>query len=155
VISTFAIPLDILPATEEALRLDGAERTAVWQLAEPQDAEMTVRRLVVPLQEPIVTGFGHLVRVSSSELARMQFEAHHAGLRTWIQLHTHPGTNVGMSDTDVAWAIADFPGALSIIVPNFGRDVLESWTGVGVYERGDDGWREWTPDETRDRLLVR
>ena len=152
--TTFSIPLNIVHATEEALRLDGAERTAIWQLAEPSDPEMTVRRLIVPLQEPIVTAHGHLVRVPSSELARMQFDAYDAGFRTWIQLHTHPGINVCMSDTDVAWAIADFLGALSIIVPTFGRDGLSSWTGVGVYERGDDGWREWGTDESRTRLLV-
>jgi hypothetical protein len=155
VTTVFVVPLELLHATEEALRLDGAERTAIWQMAEPPDVEKRVRRLVVPLQEPIVTALGHLVRVPSSEMARMQFEAYHAGLRTWIQIHTHPGNNVGMSDTDVAWAIADFPGALSIIVPNFGRDGLKSWTGVGVYERDDDGWREWTPGEPRTRLLVR
>jgi hypothetical protein len=144
---SFAIPGKVLEETETALRADAVERTVVWQLAEPPDPANTVTTVVVPEQHPVATPFGHLVRVPGSELARMQFEAYHAGRRTWIQLHTHPGTDVRMSPTDRKWAIADFPGSLSIIVPVFGRRGLREWPGVAVYERGEVKWRRWSRAE--------
>ena len=148
------IPIAVLVETELALHDDAAERTAVWQVCEPPDPAMTVVHLDIPEQEPITTRLGHLVRVAGSELARMQFEAYRAGRRTWIQLHTHPARDVRMSSTDRKWAIADFPGALSIIVPEFGRHGLRGWPGVGVHERAEMGWRRWSRAEILDRLVL-
>lgn len=152
--TVFHIPTDVLSQTELALHHDGLERTAVWQLAEPPDHAMSIKRLVIPAQQPIATATGHLVHVAGHELARMQFDAYHAGLRTWIQLHTHPTRNVHMSVTDKEWAIADFPGALSIIVPSFGRLGIRGWPGVDVNERADDGWRRWDASEILARLVI-
>jgi hypothetical protein len=152
--TVFHIPGEVLAETEAALRHDGSERTAVWQLAEPPNHAMTVNRLVIPAQQPIVTATGHLVHVAGAELARMQFDAYHAGLRTWIQLHTHPTRNVRMSVTDKEWAIADFSGALSIILPSFGRLGLRGWLGVEVNERTEEGWRRWDVSEILARLVI-
>lgn len=152
--TVFSIPAAVLVETESALRDEAAERTVVWQVCEPPDPAMTVVHLVVPEQQPIATRFGHLVRVPGRELARMQFEAYHAGRRTWIQLHTHPATDVRMSTTDQKWAIADFPGALSIIVPDFGRRGLRGWPDVGVHERAEIGWRRWHRAEILASLVV-
>jgi len=149
----FTIPSSVLAETEIALRDDAVERTVVWQLAEPPDPANAVVALVVPEQHPEATTLGHLVRVPGNELARMQFDAYHAGRRTWIQLHTHPGSDVRMSSTDRKWAIADFPGALSIIVPVFGRRGLRAWPGVAVYERGEANWRRWSQSEVMARLV--
>jgi len=130
------------------------ERTALWQFTEPPGALMTVRRVVTPAQESIHTPFGHLVHVTGAELARVQLDAYRLGLRTWVQLHTHPASDVRMSDTDREWAIADFPGALSVIVPRFARDGLIGWPGVAVHERHDDGWRRWTRREILTNLVM-
>lgn len=151
---TFHVPRRLLVATTDALRKDVGERTVLWQVAEPPDELMTVRQLVTPAQEAIVTPTGHLVHVAGAELARIQLEAYRMGMRTWVQLHTHPGRNVQMSETDRAWAIADFPGALSLIVPHFAKDGLVGWPGVAVHERQEDGWRKWASDEVEKYLVV-
>lgn len=153
--STFTVSPSITLDTERALASPTGERTALWQLSEPPDADWTVTALVVPEQTPRSSTFGHLVHVAGDELARIQFDAYHAGRRTWIQLHTHPGRNVTMSRLDRQWAIADFPGALSIIVPSFGRGGLTNLRGVAVYERSEREWRRWSAPERDRRLKVR
>lgn len=152
--SAFLIPRPLLAETEDALRDATRERTVLWQLAEPAEEQMTVRRLVIPEQQAISTASGYMVHVTGAELARQQLRAYRLGLRSWIQLHTHPGNDVRMSKIDRAWAIADFPGALSVIVPNFGRDGLAGWHGVGVHERNQLGWQTLRPDELHEMLVV-
>jgi hypothetical protein len=150
----FTIPQALLEETERALVGPSNERTALWQMAEPEDHVGTVVGVVVPAQTAHASAFGHLVHVAGAELVRIQFEAHRAGRRTWIQIHTHPGRNVAMSDLDRRWAIADFDGALSIIVPWFGRSGLSGFPGVAVHERTDRGWRRWRAGERARRLRV-
>jgi proteasome lid subunit RPN8/RPN11 len=153
--AVFTVPRSLLAETEHALRDATGERTVLWQLAEPAEEAMTVRRLVIPRQQAVSTECGYMVHVTSAELARQQLDAYRLGLRTWIQVHTHPGTDVRMSEVDRAWAIADFPGALSVIVPNFGRDGLAGWRGVGVHERTDHGWRTLSGNQLPGVLVVR
>lgn len=147
------VPRHLVDETARALMGRG-ERTALWQFTEPADGVMIVRRIVTPAQESIQTSFGHLVHVTGVELARVQLDAYRLGFRTWVQLHTHPGSDVRMSDTDREWAIADFPGALSIIVPHFGRNGLIGWPGVAVHERHEAGWHRWTRREILANLVV-
>jgi hypothetical protein len=52
------------------------------------------------------------------------------------QVHNYPGTDVTMSDLDVKWAVADFPGALSIIVPSYSREGLDLFN-ANVYEKNE------------------
>lgn len=149
----FHVPRHLVDETARALMGRG-ERTALWQFTEPADGVMTVRRIVTPAQESIQTSFGYLVHVAGAELARLQLDAYRLGFRTWVQLHTHPASDVRMSDTDREWAIADFPGALSMIVPHFCRNGLIGWPGVAVHERQDAGWRRWTRREILANLVV-
>jgi hypothetical protein len=144
----------ILDETAAALLDPEGERTVLWQVAAEPATEARVARLVVPAQRAIRSADGHVVRVDGSELARIQFEAHDLGLLTSVQLHTHPGANVAMSDLDVAWAIADFPGAVSIIVPRFGALGLIGWPGVSAYERREDGWLAWSDRQLLDSIRI-
>ena len=91
---------------------------------------------------------------SSCPLARIQFEALDLGVLTAVQLHTHPSANVDMSDLDVAWAIADFPGAISLIVPQFGSLGLVGWPGVAAYKRDEDGWSAWSRRLLADSIRI-
>jgi hypothetical protein len=67
-------------------------------------------------------------------------------LRRLAQVHTHPTDWVDHSRWDDEWAYSQLPGAISIVLPHFGR------TGprlgqVGVHLRTDEGWRRLLPDE--------
>lgn len=144
----------ILDETAAALRDPDGERTVLWQVAVEPATRTRVVRLVVPVQRTIRSARGHAVHVEGSELARIQFDAHDLGLLTAIQLHTHPGMDVAMSDLDVAWAIADFPGAVSLIVPRFGALGLVGWPGVAAYERHEDGWSAWSRRQLMDAIRI-
>jgi hypothetical protein len=142
-VTRFIVPSVVIAETTRALRGTDGERTALWQ-GPVDETPVRIVRAVVPEQRSIRSSASHAVHVAGAELARIQFDAHDLGLRTWIQLHTHPSRHVGMSELDVQWAIVDFPGAVSIIVPSFGEHGLSEWPGVAAYERDDVGWRLWT-----------
>ncbi|ODA41860.1 hypothetical protein DSBG_1352 [Desulfosporosinus sp. BG] len=72
-----------------------------------------------------------------------------------MQLHTHPSANVIMSRLDLEWEVVKHIGALSIIVPYYGSRGLEEFSGVNVYERMEKGWRLWSKEEIRERLVVK
>lgn len=152
--TTLIVSRAILDETASALRDPDGEQTVLWQVAAEPAIEAWVARHVVPAQHAIRSERGYTVHVDGSELARIQFEAHDLRLRTAVQLHTHPSANVAMSDLDVAWAIADFPGAVSIIVPRFGVLGLVGWPGVAAYERNEDGWSAWSSRQLTDSIRV-
>ena len=149
----FIVPSAVIAETTRALRDLGGERTVLWQGA-VDGTPVRIVRAVVPEQRSIRSGAGHAVHVAGAELARIQFDAFDLGLRTWVQVHTHPGRNVEMSVLDVEWAIVDFPGAVSIIVPWFGEHGLSEWPGVAAYERGVAGWRPWTRRQLHGSIEV-
>jgi hypothetical protein len=153
-VTKLVVPRTIVDETAAALRDPNGERTVLWQLATAAATEPQVVRLVVPAQQAIRSDRGHAVHVDGTELARIQFEALDLRVLTAVQLHTHPGANVAVSDLDVAWAIADFPGAISIIVPQFGSLGLVGWPGVAVYERDGDGWSAWSGRRLTDSIRI-
>jgi hypothetical protein len=144
----------IVDETAAALRDPDGERTVLWQVAAGAPTEPRIVRLVVPAQQAIRSALGYAVHVDGAELARIQFEALDLGVMTTVQLHSHPSANVVMSDLDVAWAIADFPGAISIVVPQFASLGLVGWPGVAAYERDEDGWSAWSRRQLADSIRI-
>lgn len=150
----FSIRESLVRETEVQLRIPGGERTVLWQASVVPRNPLCIERIVVPEQTPLRSLAGYAVRVPGRELARIQFEAFDLGLRTWIQVHTHPGEDVRMSGLDVQWAIADFPGALAIIVPDFCARGLTGWPGVAVYERSEAAWHRWPSASVPARITA-
>lgn len=73
-----------------------------------------------------------------------------------LQVHTHPpGCSTRHSQRDDSGAFSDEVGFLSIVVPNFGVRGLDLHDpAVTVHERTRPGWRIWTKEEARQRLVV-
>jgi hypothetical protein len=67
-------------------------------------------------------------------------------LRRLAQVHTHPAEWTGHSMWDNEWAYSQLPGALSIVLPHFGRTrtPLEQ---AGVHLRSSSGWRQLACEE--------
>jgi hypothetical protein len=96
-----------------------------------------------------------LKRTSFSVTAQAMSEAgQHLGSLTRIsQVHTHPGVWVGHSNTDNHWAYSLHDGAMSIVLPNYGKSVrLLSDVGVHVCRNGI--WRELTTSEKEGTLRI-
>jgi proteasome lid subunit RPN8/RPN11 len=152
---TWSVPHAVLEQTEKAFLSGNHEVFVIWTAAasqEPPDAA-DILRCIIPQQQPGETPHGVYVHIAGSELQRIQVDNYTKGERSVVQLHTHPGADVGMSDLDREWEVVRHVGALSIIVPFYGRHGLDSFEGVNVYEREVAGWRLWTPSETSTRLV--
>ncbi|TDA43625.1 hypothetical protein [Burkholderia pyrrocinia] len=154
---TWSVPHVVLEQTEKAFLSGENEVFVIWTAAaapkEPRPAA-DILRCIVPHQQPGETPDGGVyVHIAGSELQRIQIDNYTKGERSIVQLHTHPGADVRMSDLDREWEVVRHVGALSIIVPFYGRKGLLSFEGVNVYEREEAGWRLWTRSETSTRLV--
>ena len=113
-----------------------------------------IQRLIVPQQEPSIGPTWAYVHISGKELSRIAFDNFEQGERNVVQIHTHPSFNVNMSALDRKWEVVSHVGALSIIVPNYGKAGLEGFPGVNIYEREEDDWRLWSHGEINSRIKI-
>lgn len=151
------IPQQVLAETQQAFLRGQHEVFVIWAAARqethPADvAEIT--RCIVPEQKPGVSQHGVWVHITGSELQRIQLDNFQRKERSIVQLHTHPGADVRMSQLDREWEVVRHVGALSIIVPYYGQRGLGSFEGVNVYEREEGDWRLWSPKDVAEGLVV-
>ncbi len=150
------LPLQVLVETEQALLRGQHEVFVIWAAARQEAAQVEiaeVTRCIVPAQKPGVSQQGVWVHIAGQELQRVQLDNYQRKERNIVQLHTHPGADVRMSLLDREWEVVRHIGALSIIVPLYGRRGLSSFDGVNVYEREEEDWRLWSPKEIAERLV--
>ena len=127
----------------------------LWTTALAEDDGVCrILRCIVPEQKPGRTGLGVYVRIEGRDLARMQYENFDRKERSIVQLHTHPSADVRMSHLDRQWEVVSHVGALSVIVPRYGRDGLGGFPGVAVYERETLDWRRWSEADLATRFRI-
>ena len=91
------------------------ERVALW-LAQRREDSITVQEVYVPQYEASCDYF-HIPRAS---MATLMEHLRDKRLMIGAQLHTHP-LEAFHSAADDRWAIVRHAGALSIVIPHFGR----------------------------------
>jgi hypothetical protein len=69
------------------------------------------------------------------------------------QVHSHPGRRVRHSGIDDRETFAQFPGALSVVVPHFGRQGVDL-ARCGVHRHFGDGYVLLRPDQVPVHLRV-
>jgi hypothetical protein len=74
-------------------------------------------------------------------------------LRRLAQVHTHPTEWTGHSPWDNEWAYSQLPGAISIVLPHFGR-TRPRLEQAGVHLRSSAGWRQLTLNEVPQYLRL-
>lgn len=156
-IEKWKVSAEVIRQTERAMRVGAHEVFVIWSAnqLDSGDHKLTlVDGCIVPAQTPGVTADGVWVHIEGRELQRIQLDNFKMGRRSVIQLHTHPSTDVRMSQLDRNWEVVRHVGALSIIVPKYCRDGLQLFNGANIYEREDDDWRLWSLAEAQDRLVV-
>jgi len=149
------IPQHVIDQTAHAFACGRYEVFVLWTAALDTSGDVChVVRCIVPDQQAGITPDGVFVHIEGSELSRIQFDNFDRGERSVVQLHTHPGIDVRMSNLDRQWEVVAHDGALSIIVPSYGDLGLLGFPGVHVYERQGGQWRLWPRDEVLGRLKV-
>lgn len=149
------IPKDILQDTEKVLASKRSEVFVLWTAPIDTKNVCKISRLVIPLQDTHSGAEGAYVHIFGDDLSRITFDNFDKNERNVIQIHTHPSEYVDMSPLDRQWEVVNHVGALSIIVPSYGRHGLVDFSGVNIYEREVDDWRLWKKDELKRRFVMR
>jgi hypothetical protein len=148
------IPKKILAETISALTSKDSEVFVIWTAPiQMNDNICRISHCIVPKQD---AGFnlGAYVHIDGTELSTIVFENYKRGERSVVQIHTHPSRNVAMSYLDREWEVVNHVGALSIIVPNYGKNGLDGFPGVNAYERESNDWKLWEKAEVKKRLVI-
>ncbi len=158
--SNWVIPSSVVTQTERALLVGQHEVFCIWTAAvanaigDKTTGPAAVLRCIVPSQMPGEEPSGVWVHIEGQELQRIQLDNYDRQERSIVQLHSHPGANVQMSTLDRKWEVVRHLGALSIIVPFYGRGGLRLHGGANVYEREENDWRLWSQEEAAERLVL-
>lgn len=116
---------------------------------------IAISRAIVPEQDTHADADGAYVHIAGSELRRIGFDNYERGERNAVQIHTHPSSSTRMSELDREWEVVTHVGALSIIVPDYCGNGLESFSKASVYEREAGGrWRLWGAGEFERRVRM-
>lgn len=144
----FTIPRRLLEHTVEVLRTrgeEGLEAFVVWGgVVRQGGTEIVFRSGLVPAQEGHATPDGLLVTVSGKSLFDVNRQLYERGELLAAQVHSHP-TDAYHSDTDDCHSLVTLTGALSIVVPSFGRGGAHNLTGWAWYRLvGEGAWDDLT-----------
>ena len=112
-----------------------------------------ITRCVIPDQVPRRSA--RSVSVEVTLRGKLQLAAAlQPGERYLARIHSHPH-EAFHSPTDDANPGLTAEGALSIVVPDFGRGLRTGLSSCAIYELRRGCWSALTPAEVRSRLVVR
>lgn len=143
----FVLPFPIVNDTIEVLRgaaRSGTEAFVLWGGVVESD-ELLIRSMLVPRQVGHITDAGLLVTVDGDALFEANRALYQRGEILAAQVHSHP-TDAFHSDTDDCYPLVTLAGALSAVVPNFGRDGIAAMSEWAWYRlTGEAAWRALGP----------
>lgn len=151
--TSFIIPSAVLDPTLEVLRNAGergCEAFVLWG-ATIEDGSVRFRTVLVPHQVAHRLDEGLLVTVDGNALFQINKALYSRGEILAAQVHSHP-TAAFHSDTDDCFSLVTLTGALSVVVPNFGRDGLGASSDWAWYRLIGEG--QWSPLTAQDRITV-
>lgn len=149
------IPKTVLENTAKILASKDSEVFVLWTAPiKMTNGKYQISRLIMPEQDSHKGFEGAYVHIKGRELSRIAFDNYKRKERSVIQIHTHPSVNVNMSRLDRQWEVVSQTGALSIIVPNYGKNGLGDFLGVNIYEKETKDWRLWEKDEFLTRFIM-
>ncbi|HEX8247427.1 MAG TPA: hypothetical protein VF599_04525 [Pyrinomonadaceae bacterium] len=151
-ISTVYITENLLERTRELLasfaRNSRSEGVVYWFGFEFEQAAV-VTTLVVPDAD---TSWG-CIRTTPKANAQALSVIVGTPLILLGQAHSHPGAGVRHSPTDDTETFASFDGAISVVVPNFGREEINLQT-CGIHRHMDGAFRFIESSEISDHICV-
>lgn len=150
---SFVVPSPLLGATLDVLRGAGdrgCEAFVVWG-ATVDDGVIHFRTMLVPDQVAHRTDDGLLVTVDGAALFQINKTLYKRDEILAAQVHSHP-TVAFHSDTDDCFSLVTLAGALSLVIPHFGRDGLDGSRGWAWYRLVGEG--QWSPLTSDDRITI-
>ena len=147
----FRIPSALANATVDVLAEaghHGVEAFVLWG-GVVEAGRVDFRSVFVPAQSAHVTDGGLLVTVDGEALFSANKSLFERGEVLAAQVHSHP-TDAFHSSTDDCFSLVTLVGALSIVVPRFGRDGLDAIDEWAFYRLVGTG--QWRPLDRTDRV---
>jgi hypothetical protein len=142
-----SVPSRVVSTTLDTLvRCGASRRECVVYWAGPQGDDR-VDEVIHPRHRAGPVGY----QVDQSWVIEYFLALSQARRRTLVQVHSHPATWVGHSETDDRFVLVPSVGFHSIVVPNFGHGLATASWGIWRLER-DGSWAEarrditWTND---------
>jgi proteasome lid subunit RPN8/RPN11 len=127
--------------------LDGFETTAMLRA----DRSGAVNAIVIPDQ---IAGASPLCWVEVTHQGKLELATALGQDEVYVaRIHSHPGAAFH-SYTDDRNPALNYPGALSIVVPNFGRDLSTGIDKCAIYRRSNQRWVELPPGPSRDTYII-
>ena len=154
-IANLEIPRAVLEASwrHVARRGSGRHEAIVIWAGRVAHAGARVVTAVAPPPEDVQAS-ARLHRLNTRAHASMSRWMERHGLLALAQVHTHPDSWVGHSETDDAYPFAPDDGFLSIVWPRYALGAVAPMSEWGVHERRDDTWYQLLPSEVLRRLFV-
>jgi hypothetical protein len=152
-VAEVCVPRRIVDETNALLRTAGHDRLeafVVWG-GTVRHERFLVGSLHVPEQRSVRTREGLHVSISGDALHALGVALSTRGEIPGVQLHSHPEAAYH-SEVDDELAVVTKRGAISMVVPRFGRDGVEG-DGVATYRLGPEGWCRLAQAMV-DRLIV-
>jgi proteasome lid subunit RPN8/RPN11 len=76
-------------------------------------------------------------------------------LRVLADVHTHPSSWTGQSESDRTHPMVAQPGHVALILPNFAKRTSRTLGGASVYEYlGNHEWKTWPPKSGRVEITI-
>lgn len=151
-VDVFVVPKWIVEATCRSLREAGARKRegfVLWGGDFRSESEFEFRSAIRPAQASMSSDDGLLVYVEGEALFEVNRDLYRRGETLAAQVHSHPG-EAYHSDTDDLFPMVTLLGGLSIVVPDFARQIdPEQWA---IYRLVGEGL--WNPIDAATKLLV-
>jgi len=141
--------------TQEHLRHAGslgAEGMVLWA-GRAREQAYEVEEVLIPKQYGVRTEDGVCVVVDGDELFRINVHLHDEGRTMIAQIHSHPG-DAYHSETDDAYPIVTTVGALSLVVPDFGRGPFDLARCATYRLLPDRGWVLLSPAQAEALIRI-
>ncbi len=152
-VTTFEVPQSAVEATLARLQDGGEGGHEVFVLwgARVQDSVLRFGSVLMPEQTAYRTSQGLLVTVEGSALFSVNKTLYERNEILAAQVHSHP-TDAYHSDTDDCFSLVTLTGALSVVVPFFGREGLagiHDWAWFRL-----TGKATWRPLNEAERVVL-
>ena len=136
---------------ESLIDLFQETRRRVEQVAYLDGVESTVTRIVTTITIPNGALREQSYRVPPDAMSEAGKHLRKHGLVRLAQVHTHPGSWVGHSPEDDRRAYSQERGAMSIVLPNYGRGEA-MLADIGFHVREADAWTRLSETELPARF---
>jgi hypothetical protein len=151
---TWTLPNDLLAASIEIMRADGAvgnEGLALW-LGTGDDDALSITHVVAVRGTGFVTSPLYL-RLSFRAIAQLTDLAQRLGVYLVGQVHSHPGLLTDLSDLDreQGFRVPDF---LSVVCPHYAQRPATKLEECGIHVFEGRGYRRLGNAESRQRIQI-